>query len=316
VTKITSGTEPPPTERCASEDLGRKSPLDKRFASGKDQIFISMTSEEAVQLACKRFPFQEYMTPGSGGDGPYLNIANTVQRYLKPGNRILDFGCGPCDKTSVLQFLGFQCSGYDDLQDDWHKIPGNREKIMSFARECGIDFKLAGDGAFPFEKQSFDMVMLHDVIEHLHDSPRDLLNDLLELTKPEGLLFITVPNAVNIFQRRRVLLGRTNLPAFECYYWYPGAWRGHVREYAEDDLVKLCDYLNLEVLELKGCDHMRMKLPGILHPLYQFITGIFTGWKGTWLLVARKKPQWTSKKVLPRDEFVKILGKYTPFKYS
>jgi hypothetical protein len=33
----------------------------------------------------------------------------------------------------------------------------------------------------PFDKCSFDMIMLHDVLEHLHDSPRDLLNDLFEL---------------------------------------------------------------------------------------------------------------------------------------
>ena len=31
-----------------------------------------------------------------------------------------------------------------------------------------------------FKRSSFDMVMLHDVIEHLHDSPRTLLDDLVD----------------------------------------------------------------------------------------------------------------------------------------
>lgn len=275
-----------------------------------------MTPEEAIQLAVQRFPFQEYMTPRTGVKGAYLNIANTALRYLQPGSKILDFGCGPCDKTSILQFLGFQCSGYDDLQDDWHKMPGNREKILSFARECGIEFNLASDGMFPFQKNSFDMVMLHDVLEHLHDSPRDLLNDLLELAKPEGLLFVTVPNAVNIRKRIDVLFGRTNFPRFESYYWYPGCWRGHIREYVKDDLVKLSEYLNLEVLELRGCDHMLQKLPVIARPTYLFVTGIFTGWKDSWLLVARKRQGWVPRNTLPQDQLARVLGKNTSYKYS
>jgi len=270
-----------------------------------------MTTQEAIQLTIKQFPFEGYMTSGGTVKESYLNIANTVLHYLQPGSRILDFGCGPCDKTAILQFLGFECSAYDDLQDDWHKIQGNREKITSFARECGIDFKLAIGCELPFEKNSFDMIMLHDVLEHLHDSPRDLLNDLIELIKPEGLLFVTVPNAVNIRKRIDVMFGRTNLPLFESYYWYPGAWRGHVREYVKNDLVKLSEYLNLEELEIISCDHMLSKLPASIRPGYVLVTSIFRGWKDSWLLVARKRQGWSVKKTLLQNELTKILGKST-----
>ncbi len=275
-----------------------------------------MTPKEAIQRTIRRFPFKGYMLPGTEEKGSYLNIANTVRRYLQPGSKILDFGCGPCEKTAILQFLGFRCSGYDDLQDDWHKKPGNREKILSFASGCGIDFRLANGCALPFDKKFFDMIMLHDVLEHLHDSPCDLLNDLLELAKPEGLLFLTVPNAVNIRKRIDVLLGRTNMPHFEGYYWYPGFWRGHVREYVREDLVMLSKYLNLEVLELRGCDHMLQKLPAAVRPAYLLLTKVFTGWKDSWLLVARKKQDWVPRKTLPQEELACILGKSTSYKYS
>ena len=71
----------------------------------------------------------------------------------------------------------------------------------------------------PFSHELFDMVMMHDVLEHIHDTPRELLNDLLELLKPQGLLFVTVPNQVNIKKRIKVVMGRTNLTAFETFYW-------------------------------------------------------------------------------------------------
>jgi SAM-dependent methyltransferase len=267
-----------------------------------------MEPKDAVQLAAEKFPFKGYMNCANGA---YLSVANTVLRYLKPGSTILDFGCGPCDKTVVLQFLGFECSGYDDLQDDWHKIPGNTERILAFAKDCGIDFRLAADGVLPFQKNCFDMVMLNGVLEHLHDSPRELLNNLLELIKPTGLLFITVPNAVNIRKRLVVIFGRTNLPPFDGYYWYPGSWRGHVREYVGDDLRKLSNYLNLEIVELRGCDHMLEKLPVAARPVYLFLTRVFTGWKDSWLLVARKPPGWEAKRTLPQEELARILGKIT-----
>jgi len=105
------------------------------------------------------------------------------------------------------------------------------------------------------------MVMCHDVLEHLHDSPRELLNDLAELIKPTGLLFITVPNAVNIRKRISVLVGNTNHPRFDTYYWYPGPWRGHVREYVRKDLELLCQYLGFTIEQLNGCHHMLHVLP-------------------------------------------------------
>lgn len=275
-----------------------------------------MIIDAAIRRTVDEFPIKGYIIPDKAMNGVYSNIANTVLRYLLPGSTILDFGSGPCDKTAVLQFLGFRCSAYDDLQDDWHKLPGNREKIRTFVKKCGIDFKLADSGIMPFDKNCFDMIMLHDVIEHLHDSPRDLINDLLELTKPNGLLFITVPNAVNIRKRLYVLFGKTNLPRFENYYWYPGPWRGHIREYVRDDLIKLSEYLNMRVLELKSCDHMLWKIPSSIRPAYLFATKIFRGWKDTWLLVARKKQGWSAKKSLPNTELARILGETTARDYD
>ncbi|HEY3320014.1 MAG TPA: class I SAM-dependent methyltransferase [Planctomycetota bacterium] len=252
-----------------------------------------MDVAEAIQRTREAFPFPNYMTPEKDA---YANIARTVLRFVKPGGAILDFGCGTCDKTAVLQRLGFQCSACDDLQDYWHQLPGNREKILAFAQQQGIDFKLSR-GALPFEKNRFDLILLNDVLEHLHDSPRDLLNDLLELAKPEGLLLVTVPNAVNIRKRLNVLFGKTNLPDFPQYYWYPGAWRGHVREYVRGDLRLLAEFLNLEILELRSCDHMLQKLPRYGRAPYLLLTRIFQGWKDSWLLVARKKPDWKPAKL-------------------
>jgi len=244
-----------------------------------------------------------------------LNVARTVLKWLQPGAKVLDFGAGPCDKTAVLALLGFECTSYDDLQDDWHQIGGNRDKILSFAEQVGIRYEVAVEGNLPFESNEFDMVMLHDVLEHLHDSPRDLLNDLMACVKPGGYLFVTVPNAVNLRKRLAVLRGKTNLAPFATYYWYPGAWRGHIREYVKDDLVQFADFLGLETVELRSCHHMLSRLPTYARPVFVAVTAIAQGWRDSWLLVARKGLGWQPKKTLPRDEINRILDQSTSYQY-
>lgn len=280
---------------------------------GKLQKRDVMTPEEAIRLVHSSFPFEGYM---NATEQACLDTARTVLKYLERPARILDFGAGPCDKTAIISALGFECTACDDLKDHWYMLLGNREKILAFAqnyniRYCVIDYKTN----LPFEKGEFDMLMMHDVLEHLHDSPRDLVNDLLEFVKPEGYFFVTVPNAANLMKRARVVFGRTNLPSFESYYWYPSPWRGHIREYVRGDLVKLAEYLSLECLELRSSNHAIHAVPVLLRPLWIALTSVLTGGRDVWLLVARKKPGWTPRKSLPKEKLNAILGRYTAYQY-
>ena len=259
----------------------------------------------------KAFPFPGFVDDSF--NGALDNIANTIQQHLESGSKILDFGSGSCDKTAVIQCLGYECSAFDDLGDDWHRKGDNLKTILEFIQKFNIDLKLAENGYLPFPKNHFDMVMSHDVLEHLHDSPREMLNDLCGLLKPNGLLFLTVPNAVNIRKRIAVLRGETNLPVFGTYYWYPGAWRGHIREYVKKDLRLLSQYLGLEIIELRSCHHMLQAVPPKLLPLYKFLTKIFPGWRDSWTLVARKPSDWKPKRTLTEEEFNNIMGQYSPY---
>lgn len=268
-----------------------------------------MQPEQALDEVIRRFPFEGYIRPESGG---HLDVAKTVRRFLEPGAKILDFGAGPCDKTAVLQLMGYPCTAFDDLADDWiHQ--GELDKIVAFCDEIGIVLErpTPDAGALPeaLTRGGFDMVMLHDVLEHLHDSPRQLLIDLLGCVKPNGLLYITVPSAVNIRKRLDVLRGRTNAQAFEAYYWYRGPWRGHIREYAKRDLVLLARYLDLEVAELRGCHHMLEKAPPWLRLIYMAATRLFPGWSDSWELVARKRPTWAPRSDLSDAEYERAVAK-------
>jgi len=249
------------------------------------------------------FPFENYLQTGLAS---YRTVFDIVSRYLNPGQSLFDFGAGPCDKTAVAQRLGVQCSVWDDYSDAWYLREDNRAKIEAFAKSR--DIELLAEFPTSLESDSFDMIMLNDVLEHIHDSPRDILNGLLSGLKEGGYLFVTVPNLANIRKRLSVLRGRTNLPAFDLYYWYQGPWRGPVREYVRGDMVSLCANLGLEQTQLGTVHHMLGNLPPIAQPLYKAATRVFPDWKDRWVLVARKPQGWQARTHISDKEFATIYG--------
>lgn len=263
--------------------------------------------DQAVRSVAGDFPFPGYIRPESGG---HANVAATVRRLLPPGTKVLDFGAGPADKTAVVQALGFECTAVDDLADAWVG-ESEQEQIRAFCERRGIDLLVTEPGGPvpPLEPGGYDMLMLHDVLEHLHDSPRLLLIDLLEAVTAGGLLYVTVPNVANIRKRLHLLRGLTNAQAFEAYYWSRGPWRGHVREYSKRDLELLASYLDLEIVELHGCHHMLEKVPPRLLPLYRSATRVAPGWSDTWQLVARKPATWSPRRDLSDAEHARETAK-------
>jgi hypothetical protein len=80
------------------------------------------------------------------------------------------------------------------------------------------------------------------------------------------------------------------------------------KTHVKDDLIKLSEYLNLQVIELRSCDHMLQGVSAAIRPAYLLVTGIFAGWKDSWLLVARKRDGWRPSRTLPQDQLARIPG--------
>jgi SAM-dependent methyltransferase len=264
-------------------------------------------TRDALESVRRDFPFPGYV---EAAPRSHRETAEVVLRHVPEGGRILDFAAGPLDKTAVLAKLGYRCSAYDDLSDTWHLAGNNRQTILDYAAKCGIEYALA---PAPLPDGPFDMVMAHDILEHLHESPRDVLNELLSRVADRGWLFVTVPNAVNLRKRMAVLRGDTNLPSFSSYFWYDGTWRGHIREYVRGDLEQLAELMKLDIVELRGTHHLAHRLPRIARAPYAALTHPFDGLRDTWLLLARKRPGWEPVTAPPPDVAEELLRAESPY---
>jgi len=98
--------------------------------------------------------------------------------------QLLDVGCWTGQYISLAQGMAF-CVGVDI-----------EEKAISFAKKINpqAEFRIGSALELPFENDSFEVVTLWDVIEHLPKGTEPkVLSEIGRVLKKSGLLFISVP---------------------------------------------------------------------------------------------------------------------------
>lgn len=108
--------------------------------------------------------------------------------YLEPGKSILEIGCGNGMKLNIYQKYGMKTSGLEPYMP----------KIDKKAKELGI-LKTTVKKA-PYEKNSFDYIILKEVLEHVPDQ-KVVLKAIHHWLKPNGKLIITIPNTKGIWNK-------------------------------------------------------------------------------------------------------------------
>ena len=278
--------------------------------------------ETSWKFINQNFPFQNYINPKRKSG--YFDMVKFVDAYFPNKNaKILDFGAGPCDKTAMFSLHGYDVTAFDTLDDFWHKHDNNRNKIKSFAKKVGIKYLTpTKKQQLPFSKMKFDVIMLHDVLEHFHSSPREILNLLVGCLNPNGYLVVTVPNAGNIKKRLKLLFGYTNYGRYDYFYWYPGPWNGHVREYVKGDLKQLNYFLKLKP-KLLTSYHLQLDvLPSLLHLPFKLLTTFFPSFRDSWMMISQKTNKWKPALTPTKEIKKKALGWHyfdmskIPFKYD
>jgi SAM-dependent methyltransferase len=104
---------------------------------------------------------------------------------VRPGDRVLDVGCGTGEFTAALGQAGARAIGVEVAEAALERAR---------ARHHGIDFRLVPiDGPLPFEDNSFELVWAGEVIEHVADTAR-WLSEVRRVLVPGGRLLISTPS--------------------------------------------------------------------------------------------------------------------------
>ena len=104
---------------------------------------------------------------------------------VRPGDRVLDVGCGTGDFTAAMARAGADAIGVDVAEAALRRAR---------SRHPGVEFRLVPlDGPLPFEDGSFELVWASEVIEHVADTAR-WLSEVRRVLAPGGRLLVTTPS--------------------------------------------------------------------------------------------------------------------------
>lgn len=111
-----------------------------------------------------------------------------IEQYKKcSGLTILDLGSGEGGTAAFLSFKNKVVSA------DLSLIRLKRQSAYRHHHKINTDA-----GMLPFNKNSFDVIILQDVIEHIPDN-RNILSSLLPYLKWDGVIYLSTPNRKSLF---------------------------------------------------------------------------------------------------------------------
>jgi 2-polyprenyl-3-methyl-5-hydroxy-6-metoxy-1,4-benzoquinol methylase len=165
----------------------------------------------------------------------YLSL---VEKHTTPG-KMLDFGCGYGHLMEAARKRDWSIHGYD-------VDPVSTQKVTD---RLGIE--VAHGDFFECELgEGYDLVAMHQVLEHLKD-PNRYLARIHSLMNPGGILFVAVPNIKSLSNRLKFGLEKRGLRRKNIGKYYDTSH--HVLYFEPTTLAALLEKHGFQVLLRRNC---------------------------------------------------------------
>lgn len=156
--------------------------------------------------------------------------------------RVLENGCGVGMYVEKLAASGGTVFG---LEYDFARAAEARTRSPRILNAAGE--------RLPFPSESFDLILSHEVLEHVQDD-REAAREMIRVLNPGGRAVIFCPNRGYPFETHGIYWrGRYKFGNIPLVNYLPRAWRDrlapHVRVYSRRDLEKLFTGLPVRFVE-------------------------------------------------------------------
>lgn len=170
----------------------------------------------------------------------YRYILNRIlELKLSKDRKILDVGCYPPHLLLSLQKMEYKLWGVSSKHE-----PIEDQNVISLDIEKDL---------FPFEANSFDLVVFTEIMEHLVGNPGNYLSKISKVLKKGGRLIMTTPNVAHLKNRAKLVIGKniyfslsqleeTDENTSSIYY-------RHNREYTKGELIQLFEGQGFQIIK-------------------------------------------------------------------
>lgn len=165
-----------------------------------------------------------------------------------------------------------------------------------------------GKTGLPYPDNHFDAVIFSEVIEHLNINPLPVLQEINRILKPDGILYITTPNQVNLLNRITLLLGgsiRNSISTSvtqidQSQHTICGI---HWREYTLKELGEILEITGFFIKKYRFSNNTKKNSSLVIAVIDFFI--VFFPWFNNSITVIAKKKEYRPIKLWLNDEYLK-----------
>lgn len=137
------------------------------------------TSKEKMREAYKNYP----ATAPKGFESFHASTVEPIVCEIPEGAKVLDCGCNDGAMMAILRDKGCDVTGVDVS-----------DTALALAKEKGLNVINASAEELPFKDKTFDVVVLREVLVHIHE-PVKALKEIRRVLKKNGFLLGSVPHA-------------------------------------------------------------------------------------------------------------------------
>lgn len=192
----------------------------------------------------------------------FADRLNKLEKLMGKKGKLLDVGCALGECLMVAKDLG------------WKDVAGIEvsDYAYHFAKKRNLDIRKGTLLSTNFKKNTFDVVLYQDVIEHL-TNPTKELKKVISVLKPGGIVFIVTPDIRGWWSR---LLGSS---------WYHYKPKEHLMYFSQTSIRRAFELAGFERIKTNKTYHI-LSLEYILDRLQFYSPAIF----GMLLKIFQKTP--------------------------
>jgi SAM-dependent methyltransferase len=208
-------------------------------------------------------------------------LRSTFRRWVPPGVRTLEAGCGLGHFTVAATALGYRAEGLDWSDATIERL---RSGFPSIPWHVGDVRRLA------FPDESFDAIYSPGVCEHFVEGPFAVLQEMRRVLRRGGIAVITTPCLNTWLQRRADMLNRSEAADESTFYEYAFTPEGmaSVLLNLDFDVVQVRPYAALRTLVRYGGWRIPQALTAPLALSMDYLP-IVRDWGASCVWVARKR---------------------------
>ena len=222
-----------------------------------------MNYETIVKKVIEEYKVSPVDMLGIGDDlGEYTYLNNLKDSYIrtirdldslfkenKSSKKILEIGSFLGVVSISLKRLGFSVQSLDI--PEFHQSSKLKEKYGKNGIQFdGLNLRTSN---LPYESDSFDAVIICEVIEHLNFNPLPVLKEINRVLKKDGLVYIGMPNQTSLSNRIKLFLGQSIHNPIEDFFNQLNKKKNmivglHWREYTLNETTQIIESMGFNIV--------------------------------------------------------------------